>query len=349
MKMKPALCILVTLMALGSRDVLSVTPPLKNDFEQAKQAFELGLKEDALSLLKRQQVDSPSAEMIDLLVRVNLSLGDRRAALEPLLRGWEEGTDRAAKRMWENKVRVVSRSFFTQESVQRFHGALRYMERGEWSTAAEGLAGVLKLESQNVEVIVRLAQAYWYMGHFSEAWDVLIQVESLLPIDLELQIWRARIEMAYPEHLLTGVRRLEAIRDRKGTALSPRARSQIILWLADHYSKVSDKNSLQKLLGGPQPKWKAETPYDSSLGLLIDFRRWESSLLPRWSQKWLREGASLKLRADNLLNKLEKHPVPPFLLSGNLELIPIPELLNYSKRIEDLLRIAALPPKKPRQ
>ncbi len=322
------------------------------DRERGKALLESGEWSDALVLLKSDFNQRPELDTAFLIARALVGLKRREEALQFLAALNTSKRTSSEREMIRERIRVLSRLFYTQESVQKYHQALRKVESAEWQDAADVLTELLNNESGNVEVMVRLAQVEIELQRYSMALEKLESAQAINPFEPMIRLWIARARTFIPEQSSEGLSDLEkVIRIPEFRSLATQA---LLWWLEVRMGRQAEfsappilaRASALKKISFSQSRLGTPSPLDQVLQTYLEVQYWlaEGRTLTSKRPDWVRQGQKLAKTITSLIQlNTSSGASKPVVLGEDLALTLLPDLGGARSLIADHLAPFLIP------
>jgi len=135
----------------------------------------------------KEQIKDPI--LSEKLSRELFLAGKREQACQLLLASHGATQNPEQKKLLEERIRVVSRSFLLTDSSRYYQAGLNALTEGKLAAAEDRFTGVLGKEPGLFDVLVRRAQVRWLQGNGDGALEDLRLAISLNPFEPESQVW----------------------------------------------------------------------------------------------------------------------------------------------------------------
>ena len=145
----------------------------------------------------------------------------------------------------ERKLGVLSRTFLTNQSFERYQEAVNLLESKKFAQAESGFLKVLQAEPHHLEAVLKIAQCLIWQGKYDEAIEYLGQKKAWASFAPEISQWLGRalfLKASSPQSAQKAVVELRA-------ALSKTQGSQeLVVWLAQAYVSAGQTQYALNLL-----------------------------------------------------------------------------------------------------
>lgn len=255
MKLKPLLFLLAlfTLMPLlffthqcGFASLLPTAKadiPLKVywDFQDSKDHISKKQWSEATVLLQRVTKNAPQWTPGALMLAKVLTYSGRRTDAIQVLENTIQHEKGESRQALIRQTNVLSRIFYTQESSKIYQEGLRLVREKKYRLGRERLQRALEIESNNLEILLRLGQCFVLEGNVDSAAETLLVAKKLGPFEPEVHLWLARALHQRGE-LKKSLQEFHSIRDElKTSEIAP-------LWHAEAQVSAGQKNAAIQLL-----------------------------------------------------------------------------------------------------
>ena len=105
--------------------------------------------------------------------------------------------------------------------------------RGQFEKALPELERAMELDPRNVYRLEQIAQAYWFLRHYPEARAAFDHALAVEPNNVQIQIYRADLDIAWKADTGAAHQVIDKLRDRNPRALHEIADSWVFCALAD--------------------------------------------------------------------------------------------------------------------
>ncbi len=148
--------------------------------------------EEAAVALKNLLKKEPTVREYRYALATSLYQSGRREEALGVLNEWvekEKGRDRMSL---VQRIRTLSRQFSTTETFQLVQDAMAGMNAKNFRGAREKLERAMESEGDNVEILVRIAQALTLEGDYDTAVERLRAARKLNPFEPQIVLWLGR-------------------------------------------------------------------------------------------------------------------------------------------------------------
>ncbi len=157
-------------------------------------------RERALVLLKKQWSRNPHAPALALELSNLLFLAGRREeAVRTLLLTHSLMPTSPQRSKVEGRVRVLSRSFISEEGARSYQAALNALLEGNGASAVARLDSVIAAERYVLDAVVRKGQAEVLLSRWDSAAETFRLARSLNPFEPEVRLWLGYVLIARGE------------------------------------------------------------------------------------------------------------------------------------------------------
>ncbi len=254
--------------------------------------------DDAILSLKRLERRDPSVEVKVELSRAMFYSGRREESVALLQRTMKSARSAKDKDFLAKRVQIVSRLFYTQTTFLMYQEGLHLLEARKLRAARDRFEQALAQEPDNLEILVRLAQAQALSSDPDSSSERLRLAKKLNPEDPEIRLWLGRA-LFFRGEIVPALDELRAAHQQMSES------EESALWLAEALISSGQRGSAVQMLE------KHLQRYPMHLQALVYFaeQRYEAAGKDSQSLWAVRKDLQLvRSRLNDYLNEKRSYP-----------------------------------------